>query len=68
MTGQTPTAYLTEIKLQQAKPLLRQVSVTEAALELGYENISYFIRLFKNKFGLTPKQYQVQYQAGIPVG
>ncbi|WP_238130026.1 helix-turn-helix domain-containing protein [Vibrio cincinnatiensis] len=37
------------------------------ALELGYENISYFIRLFKNKFGLTPKQYQVQYQAGIPV-
>lgn len=68
ITGQTPTAYLTEIKLQQAKPLLRQVSVTEAALELGYENISYFIRLFKNKFGLTPKQYQVQYQAGIPVG
>lgn len=65
ITGQTPSAYLTEIKLQQAKSFLRYLSVTEAALELGYENISYFIRLFKNKFGLTPKQYQVQYQTGM---
>lgn len=55
-----PNDYLTNIKLQEAKKLLRTKNVTEVAYELGYENISHFILLFKRKFGLTPKQYMIK--------
>lgn len=56
----SPNDYLTNIKLQEAKKLLRTKNVTEVAYELGYENISHFILLFKRKFGLTPKQYMIK--------
>ncbi len=55
--GITPNDYLKNLKLDEAKKLLKTESVTEVAYELGYENISHFINLFKKKFGLTPKQY-----------
>lgn len=55
-----PNDYITNIKLQEAKKLLRTKNVTEVAYELGYENISHFILLFKRKFGLTPKQYMIK--------
>lgn len=32
--------------------------VEEIILEVGYENSSYFHRLFKERYGLTPKQYR----------
>lgn len=57
LMNMTPNDYLTNIKLQEAKKLLRNKNVTEVAYDLGYENISHFILLFKRKFGLTPKQY-----------
>lgn len=56
----SPNDYLTNIKLQEAKKLLRTKNVTEVAYDLGYENISHFILLFKRKFGLTPKQYMIK--------
>jgi len=34
-------------------------NVTEVAYDLGYENISHFIKLFKDKFGMTPKKYML---------
>ncbi|PMJ88289.1 AraC family transcriptional regulator [Vibrio sp. 10N.261.55.A7] len=58
MTDKTPKAYLKDLKLEQAKLLLGNASVTDTAMEVGYDNISHFIRLFKAEFGLTPKQYQ----------
>lgn len=58
ITGISPKEYLTNIKMEKARELIAHTSVTEAALDLGYENISHFISQFKNKFGQTPKQYQ----------
>jgi AraC-like DNA-binding protein len=58
ITNTTPNRYLTNIKLEKSKGLLKQASVTEVAFDLGYDNISYFISLFKKKYGITPKQYQ----------
>ena len=52
--GMTPNDYLTSLKLNEAARLLKFSSVTEVAYDLGYENISHFIKLFKKKFGLTP--------------
>lgn len=58
IVGITPKEYITNLKLSQAKNLLKNQNVTEVAYDLGYENISHFISLFKNKYGITPKQYQ----------
>lgn len=56
--GVTPREYITNLKLTQAKDMLKNQNVTEVALDLGYENISHFIEIFKNKYGITPKQYK----------
>ncbi len=62
ITGIAPKEYLTNLKLTKAKDMLMFTNVTEVALDLGYENISHFIALFKNKYGITPKQYKLQYE------
>ncbi len=63
VTSQTPKEYLTKLKLNQARLYLDKLSVTDTALELGYENISHFIRLFKKEFGMTPKQFKLAHSA-----
>ena len=48
-------SYLIDKKLQYSRHLLHLGSnVTEAALESGFQNVSYFIQLYKNKYGVTP--------------
>lgn len=56
--GITPKEYITNLKLTQAKYMLKNQNVTEVAFDLGYDNISHFIALFKNKYGITPKQFK----------
>lgn len=58
ITGVAPKEYLTDLKLSKAVEMLKTTNVTAVAYDLGYENISHFIALFKNKYGVTPKQYQ----------
>lgn len=58
VTGITPKAYLTNIKLEKARQMIVSKNVTEVAYDLGYENVSHFIGLFRDKYGLTPKQYK----------
>jgi AraC-like DNA-binding protein len=65
ITGLPPNVYYTNIKLNEAKKMLKHKSVTEVAFDLGYDNISHFIRLFFEKFSLTPKQYQLQFYSNI---
>lgn len=57
VTGITPNNYLRKLKLSEAKEMLKYKSVTEVSYDLGYENISHFIELFKKYYGITPKQY-----------
>ncbi|WP_319201148.1 AraC family transcriptional regulator [uncultured Ilyobacter sp.] len=58
-TGCNPIEYIRDKKLDHSKELLKTKSVTETSYDLGYDNISYFIKLFKKKYTLTPKQYQM---------
>lgn len=53
-----PKKWLQEKKLCKAKALLlgKELSVTEVAMTMGYENVSAFIKAFKLKYGVTPKQ------------
>lgn len=59
-TGQTPFAFLSDLRLREAAHCLEQgMTVSETALHVGLGNLSYFIRLFRQHYGQTPKQYQL---------
>jgi AraC-like DNA-binding protein len=49
--------WLLEKRLSKAKELLESEkhSVTDVAMTVGYNNVSHFIKAFKDKYGLTPK-------------
>lgn len=59
-TGKTYTEHLQEKRLSQAAFLLKNttLSVEEIAIAVGYENKSYFHKLFAGKFGSSPKKYR----------
>ena len=59
-TGKTYTEHLQEKRLSQAAFLLKttSLSVEEIALAVGYENKSYFHRIFTKKFETSPKKYR----------
>ncbi|MCT4686952.1 helix-turn-helix transcriptional regulator [Vallitalea sp.] len=61
VVGIKPVEYIKNKKLELALEFLRNESVTDVAFNLGYANISYFIRLFKDKYNMTPKQYKLTY-------
>jgi two-component system response regulator YesN len=52
--------YLTKIRIDKAKRLLRSFdqTVTRIALEVGYQDVSYFCRVFRQEEGVTPNQYR----------
>lgn len=57
----TPNRWIVEHKLNIAHKLLlgENYSVTHAASEVGYENISHFISEYKRRFGMTPKKSKI---------
>ena len=60
-TGRTYTELLQEKRLSQAAWLLRNTDrkVDEIANAVGYENISYFHRLFSARYGTSPRRYRL---------
>lgn len=52
--------YLNDYRLNLAADMLRgnTDSVLEIALRTGFDNLSYFTRMFKKKYGLTPGKYR----------
>ena len=59
-TGRSIRAYCNELKLFEAQKLLTStdLSVTEIAFEAGFEDTAYFIRLFRELYGITPNKYR----------
>lgn len=59
MTQRTPTNYLNYYRIEIACEQLstRDVSITEVALNCGFNDISYFIKTFHKYKGITPKQF-----------
>ena len=56
VTGKTFKEYLNMVRINHAQRLLATttLSVTQVALECGYNNISYFIAVYKSLKGETP--------------
>jgi transcriptional regulator GlxA family with amidase domain len=64
-TGLTPLDYIHALRLEEAKQMLEtgDDSVEAIASESGYEDASFFSRLFHRKVGMTPAQYRLRFQA-----
>lgn len=62
MTGSTFSDYLKEIRLNKAMQLLAEtdIDVDKIALEVGYNNKSFFYSLFREKLNMTPSEYRKQ--------
>ena len=59
-TGVSPLAYLQNLRVAEARNLLRSsnLSIGEIAWQLGLQNASHFSRLFRSQVGMTPLQYR----------
>jgi AraC-like DNA-binding protein len=59
-TGIAPHQYLLQLKIEKAKMLLfnRSKSIKEIAFSLNFDSAFYFSKLFKEKVGVSPKEYR----------
>lgn len=58
--GETVSAYLTGIRMQKAKEILKTTNfkVYEIAEMAGYHNVEHFNRVFKKTFGISPTKFR----------
>ncbi len=63
LTGLSPSRFIRYLRLKRASKLLEQQkgSVTHVAFEVGFGNLSYFAKCFKEQFGISPLEYSKQY-------
>lgn len=59
-SGQTPMQYLQDIRITQARSLLKHsnLSIAETAYAVGYQDVSYFTGLFRRINTVTPGEYR----------
>lgn len=59
-TGVAPSRYHINLRLEEARRLLREtkMGVVDVALEVGYTNPSHFAQLFRRETGLSPSDYR----------
>ncbi|HZD25810.1 MAG TPA: helix-turn-helix domain-containing protein, partial [Alphaproteobacteria bacterium] len=64
-TGFTPLDYVQALRVEEAKQLLEttDLPIEAVAEEVGYEDSSFFRRLFRRKVGLTPHAYRLRFSA-----
>lgn len=63
-TGETLVKYITDKRINAAKSLLSQtnISISQVSCQVGYDNYSYFTKIFKQRTGLSPGDYRKTYQ------
>ncbi|QEL14976.1 helix-turn-helix domain-containing protein [Limnoglobus roseus] len=59
-TGQSPIAYLIQIRVRRAADLLRTTgdAITDIAFAVGFQDSNYFARQFRQLMGTTPRDYR----------
>jgi YesN/AraC family two-component response regulator len=58
-TGDTPIRHLINIRLEKAKELLEngwEGSIQEVAMQVGYDDVYHFGKMFKKRFGVSPSK------------
>ena len=59
-TGYTPVEFIRIVRLKSAFKMLNRnrINVTEVCYHSGFNNVSYFIKCFKDMFGVTPGHFR----------
>ncbi len=62
-TGESVISYIQQIRVEAAKKLLERSSAPfeDIAVDIGYENVSFFRRIFKRTTGLSPAAYRKKF-------
>jgi signal transduction histidine kinase/DNA-binding response OmpR family regulator len=62
LTGFTPNRFIRYVRLKKAKELLlnKELSITSIAYDCGFNDPSYFTRVFKKEVGKTPMEWRMQ--------
>ncbi|MHB9140812.1 MAG: ATP-binding protein [Paludibacter sp.] len=65
LTGLSPVEFIRAFKLQKACEMLSNTnySIKEIGYGLGFNNLSYFVKCFREQFGVTPTTFR---QKGLP--
>lgn len=63
-TGYTIVAYKNQKRLEMAVEMLMNsdLKVTDISYNLQYDSLSYFLRIFKKVYGMTPSEYRDKYK------
>ena len=61
-TGKTVNAFITELRINQAKKLLKttDMSISDISIMCGFLNINYFPTIFKKHTNYTPTEYRIK--------
>lgn len=61
-TGLSPSEYRTALRINHACRMLSETNLTvsEIAADCGYPDVFYFMRIFKQRLGMTPGEYREQ--------
>ena len=61
--GKTVIDYITEQRMYLARELIKnsQLTITMISARVGYSNYSYFTKVFRRHYGMTPREYAQKY-------
>ncbi len=64
LTAKSPVEFIRYIRLKRASQLLKQykVYINEVALMVGFQDINYFRKCFKEEFGVSPTDFAKQFK------
>jgi two-component system response regulator YesN len=63
-TGESLSDYILDARVNKAKYLLEKTNnkISDIACTIGYDNFSYFAKMFKKSTGVTPQEYRKKFQ------
>jgi len=58
--GVTPVEFILELRIRAARTMLQTTdeSIKEISFSCGFNNLNFFLKMFKRYTGLTPTQYR----------
>jgi AraC-like DNA-binding protein len=67
MTRTTPIEYLNAYRIKRAGEYLAMSDkkISAIAMDVGFDNLSYFIKVFRQTMKCTPSEYRKEYGSGL---
>lgn len=58
--ARTVTEYIRHVRLEEARDLMRttDLNISQIVYTIGFSSRSYFSKIFKNKYGISPSEFQ----------